>query len=86
MNEPELVTLLNPKKSDDGYYIETGWATNNKNINNDTASNIAILITFLIATIVTLEDRFSIVYKARDMICRFSQLQTSLASHPEYRK
>ena len=27
------VVLLNPKKVEDGYYIETGWATANKNIN-----------------------------------------------------
>ena len=27
------VILLNPKKVEDGYYIETGWATANKNIN-----------------------------------------------------
>ena len=40
MNEPELVTLLNPKKSDDGYYIETGWATNNKNIKTPNSDSI----------------------------------------------
>ena len=40
LNEPELVTLLNPKKSDDGYYIETGWATNNKNIKTPNSDSI----------------------------------------------
>ena len=24
--------MLNPKKSENGYYVETGWATTNKNI------------------------------------------------------
>jgi len=28
----EKVTLLNPRKVKNGYYIETGWVTNNKNI------------------------------------------------------
>ncbi len=39
LNEPNPVVLLNPKKTNDGYYLETGWATNNKNIempNSDT--------------------------------------------------
>ena len=26
------IVLLNPRKSRDGYYVETGWATTNKNI------------------------------------------------------
>ena len=37
------VTLLNPKKLSDGYFIETGWATNNQNIgipNSETLWNI----------------------------------------------
>jgi len=33
LNGDDNVILLNPKKVDDGYYIETGWATANKNIN-----------------------------------------------------
>ena len=33
LNSDDNVVLLNPKKVEDGYYIETGWATANKNIN-----------------------------------------------------
>ena len=33
LNGDDNVILLNPKKVEDGYYIETGWATANKNIN-----------------------------------------------------
>ena len=33
LNGEDNVVLLNPKKVEDGYYIETGWATANKNIN-----------------------------------------------------
>ena len=33
LNGDDNVILLNPKKVKDGYYIETGWATANKNIN-----------------------------------------------------
>ncbi len=33
LNGDDNVVLLNPKKVEDGYYIETGWATANKNIN-----------------------------------------------------
>ena len=39
LKEPNPVVLLNPKKTNDGYYLETGWVTNNKNIempNSDT--------------------------------------------------
>ena len=32
LNGDDNVVLLNPKKVEDGYYIETGWATANKNI------------------------------------------------------
>ena len=32
LNGDDNVILLNPKQSDNGYYIETGWATTNKNI------------------------------------------------------
>ncbi|MDC3145952.1 membrane protein insertase YidC [Candidatus Pelagibacter sp.] len=33
LNGDDNVILLNPKKVEDGYYIETGWATANKDIN-----------------------------------------------------
>ena len=33
LNSDDNVVLLNPKKVEDGYYIETGWVTANKNIN-----------------------------------------------------
>ena len=33
LNGDDNVVLLNPKKVENGYYIETGWATANKNIN-----------------------------------------------------
>ena len=33
LNGDDNVILLNPKKVENGYYIETGWATANKNIN-----------------------------------------------------
>ena len=33
LNGDDNVVLLSPKKVEDGYYIETGWATANKNIN-----------------------------------------------------
>ncbi len=32
LNGDDNVILLNPKQSDNGYYIETGWATTSKNI------------------------------------------------------
>ncbi len=32
LESDENVVLLNPKESENGYYIETGWAINNKNI------------------------------------------------------
>ena len=32
LDSNEFVTLLNPKSSSNGYYIESGWASNNKNI------------------------------------------------------
>ncbi len=32
LNGNDNVVLLNPKKSENGYYVETGWATTNKNI------------------------------------------------------
>ena len=34
------IVLLNPKKVKNGYYIETGWATNNKNINIPNSNTI----------------------------------------------
>ena len=33
LNGNDNVTLLNPRKVKNGYYVETGWATTNKNIN-----------------------------------------------------
>ncbi len=32
LNGDDNIILLNPKQSDNGYYVETGWATTNKNI------------------------------------------------------
>ena len=32
LNGKDNIILLNPKKVENGYYIETGWATNNKDI------------------------------------------------------
>ena len=32
LNGNDNVVLLNPKKTENGYYVETGWATANKNI------------------------------------------------------
>ena len=32
LNGDDNVVLLNPKQSENGYYVETGWATTNKNI------------------------------------------------------
>ncbi len=32
LNGNDNVVLLNPKQSENGYYVETGWATTNKNI------------------------------------------------------
>ena len=43
LDSNEFVTLLNPKSSSNGYYIESGWASNNKNIdlpNNKTVWKI----------------------------------------------
>ncbi len=32
LNGTDQIVLLNPKKTEDGYFIETGWVTSNKNI------------------------------------------------------
>ena len=32
LNGNDQIILLNPKKFNDGYFVETGWVTNNKNI------------------------------------------------------
>jgi len=32
LNGNDQIILLNPKKINDGYFVETGWVTNNKNI------------------------------------------------------
>ena len=33
LDSEDNVVFLNPRKSKNGYFVETGWATNNKNIN-----------------------------------------------------
>ena len=40
LNSNEKVTLLNPRKVEEGYLIETGFVTNNKNINVPNASTV----------------------------------------------
>ena len=40
LNEDDNVTLLNPSKVQNGYYVETGWATTNKNIDVPNAKSI----------------------------------------------
>ena len=40
LNGNDNVVLLNPKKSENGYYVETGWATTNKNIDTPNAKSI----------------------------------------------
>ena len=40
LNGDEKVTLLNPRKVDDGYIIESGFVTSNKNIDVPDASTI----------------------------------------------
>ena len=40
LNEDDNVTLLNPSKAQNGYYVETGWATTNKNIDVPNAKSI----------------------------------------------
>ena len=42
LNEDDNVTLLNPSKVQNGYYVETGWATTNKNIDVPNLSLIHI--------------------------------------------
>ena len=37
LNGEDNVVLLNPRKTKNGYYVETGWATNNKNIDVPTS-------------------------------------------------
>ncbi len=37
LNGKDNVVLLNPRKTKNGYYVETGWATNNKNIDVPTS-------------------------------------------------
>ena len=43
LNGNDQIILLNPKKFIDGYFIETGWVTNNKNIDLPDASTLWIL-------------------------------------------
>ncbi len=40
LNGDDQVVLLNPKNLNNGYYIETGWATNNENINVPNSNTI----------------------------------------------
>ena len=40
LNSNEKVTLLNPRKVEEGYLIETGFVTNNKNIDVPNASTV----------------------------------------------
>jgi len=40
LNGDNNVTLLNPRKVKNGYYIETGWVTTNKNINIPNSKSI----------------------------------------------
>jgi len=40
LNGKDNIILLNPKKVENGYYIETGWATTNKNINIPNSNTI----------------------------------------------
>ena len=40
LNGDEKVTLLNPRNVDDGYIIESGFVTSNKNIDVPDASTI----------------------------------------------
>ena len=37
LNGDDKVVLLNPRQTKSGYYVETGWATNNKNIDVPTS-------------------------------------------------
>ena len=43
LNGNDQIILLNPKKFVDGYFIETGWVTNNKNIDLPDANTLWIL-------------------------------------------
>ena len=40
LNGEKKVILLNPRKAQNGYYVETGWATTNKNIDVPNAKSI----------------------------------------------
>ena len=40
LNGNKNITLLNPKKVQNGYYVETGWATTSKNIDVPNAESI----------------------------------------------
>ena len=43
LNGDDNVILLNPKQSDNGYYVETGWATTNKNIDLPSSKSLWII-------------------------------------------
>ena len=73
LNEPNPVVLLNPKKTNDGYYLETGWVTNNKNIempdsdtlwvisgNSNLAPNNPVTIEWINKQNITFKKKFSI--------------------------
>ena len=40
LNGDDNIVLLNPKKIENGYYVETGWVTTNKNINIPNSNTI----------------------------------------------
>ena len=73
LNEPNPIVLLNPKKTNDGYYLETGWVTNNKNIempnsntlwvisgNSNLAPNNPVTIEWVNKQNITFKKKFSI--------------------------
>jgi len=40
LNGDDNIVLLNPRKVENGYYVETGWVTTNKNINTPNSNTI----------------------------------------------
>ncbi len=40
LNGNDNIVLLNPKKAENGYYVETGWVTTNKNINIPNSNSV----------------------------------------------
>ena len=43
LNGKDNVILLNPSKVKNGYYVETGWATTNKNIDIPNSKSIWVV-------------------------------------------